>query len=122
MTADNHSCAAKRAIRLEIGRLRRRIDRRLDALGRDAQQAVSWQSWARRYPAYTLAAAFGIGLAAATLFRRREWAQTLARHVTRRAVDRLLKAAVRQFSQWWAQSRSETEAGPSGATSGGEHG
>jgi hypothetical protein len=122
MSDDNDSCAAKRAIRLEIGRLRRRIDRRLESLERSGRQAVSWRSWARRYPAYALAAAFGIGLAASALFRRGEWAKTLARHVTRRAVERFLKAAAGQLSEFWAQSRATKDAGQSGATSGGEHG
>ena len=122
MTADNDYCAAKRAVRLEISRLRRRIDRRLHALGREGRQAVSWRSWARHYPAYALVAAFGTGLAASFLFRRGEWAQTLARQFARRAVDRVLNAAVREFSEMWGRSAQAKDPGGSSATSGGEHG
>jgi hypothetical protein len=122
MIADNDYCAAKRAVRLEIGRLRRRIDRRLHALGREGRQAVSWRSWARRYPAYSLVAAAGIGLAASFLLRRGEWTQTLARQFVRRAVDRVLDVAVRELMKLWSRSSHANDPAGPNAASGGEHG
>ena len=122
MTADNDYSAAKRAVRLQIGRLRRRIDRRVDALGREGRQAVSWRSWARRYPAYALLGAFGIGLAASFLVRRGDWARTLARQLAGRAVDKMLRAAVHEVSEVWNRSAATKDAGGPSAASGGEHG
>jgi len=111
MTADKDYCAAKRAVRLEIGRLRRRIDRRIHALGREGRQAVSWRTWIRRYPAYALVAAFGIGLAASFVLRRGHWARTLGLQLTRRAADRILNAVVREFWEWWSRSAPAKDAG-----------
>lgn len=55
----------KRELRLRIGRLRRRIDGRLDASRREATRLTSWRTYVARFPGGALAAAFGVGLALA---------------------------------------------------------
>jgi hypothetical protein len=122
MSANSDPQVAIRGVRLEIGRLRRRIDRRIDALGRQGRQAVSWRGWIRRYPVYALAAAFGIGLAASTLYRRGHWARALGLQLARRAADRILNSVVREFSELWSRSAPAKEAAGPGVTSGDEHG
>ncbi len=122
MTADRDHCAAIRDVRLEIGRLRRRIDRRVQALGRQGRQAVSWRGWVRRYPVYALVVAFGIGLAASTLYRRGHWARALGLQLVRRAADRIVNSVVREFSELWSSLSRAKAAGGEGVTSGDEHG
>jgi hypothetical protein len=58
--ADIH--AARRETRLRIGRLRRRIDRRVRALGAEGARLVSWRTWVEHYAGRAVLAALGAGL------------------------------------------------------------
>jgi hypothetical protein len=62
---DRELLSRKRQLRLRIGRARRRIDGRLRTSEDSARQLLSWRMYVVRYPAWSLAAALGLGLAAA---------------------------------------------------------
>ena len=53
----------KQAVRTEIARLRRRIDRRVFAFRDETAQLTSWKTYVRRYPAGAVVAAAGLGMA-----------------------------------------------------------
>lgn len=76
-----------RALRLRIGRSRRRIDGRLRATRSRARQLLSWKTYVERYPAWALAAAVGVGLAAAAGVRPRRVARWLGRSLVRHLLD-----------------------------------
>jgi hypothetical protein len=67
--ADIH--AARRETRLRIGRLRRRIDGRVRALGEGGVRLVSWRTWVEHYAGRAVLAALGAGLALAAGLRGR---------------------------------------------------
>ncbi len=52
----------KRRLRMKIGRMRRRINGRLEGSRRETRRLFSWQTYVKRYPAGSLAAAFGVGM------------------------------------------------------------
>jgi head-tail adaptor len=71
---DDEPQRRQRELRLQIGRLRRRIDRRIRRTGREAERLVSWRTYVRSYPGYAVTAALGVGLAAsAGLSSTRLW-------------------------------------------------
>ena len=77
----------KRALRLRIGRSRRRVDRRWGAVEKQARQLLSWRTYVVRYPAWSIAAALGVGMAASAGLspaRLSRWlGLSLARHAVR---------------------------------------
>ena len=62
MQTDVVSQKHKRQLRLRIGRLRRRIDGRATAVGRESRRLVSWKTHVRRHPVHALLAAIGVGM------------------------------------------------------------
>ena len=98
--------AARRQLRLEIARCRRRIDRRARRLEKESRRLASWTTYVRRYPAYALAASFGAGLALASGWRA--WlGRVLGVRVTRRAVDGVIDRVLDEVQGFWERSRSE---------------
>jgi hypothetical protein len=67
--ADIH--AARRETRLRIGRLRRRINGRVRAVGEEGVRLVSWRTWVEHYAGRAVLAALGAGLALAAGLRSR---------------------------------------------------
>ena len=53
----------KQALRTEIARGRRRIDRRVFAARKETSQLTSWKTYVRRYPAGAVVVALGLGVA-----------------------------------------------------------
>ncbi len=53
----------KQELRLEIARLRRKIDRQIYAVRDEKDQLTSWKTYVRRYPTWAAAGAFVVGLA-----------------------------------------------------------
>jgi hypothetical protein len=89
-----------RQLRLRIGRLRRRVDRRLRAADDERRRLTSWRTYAVRYPGSAVAVAFGVGLALALGLSGRRWLRWIAmgtmqqglRGVGKGVADELLKA------------------------------
>lgn len=121
MDSDSNLPAEKRAIRLRIGRARRRIDRRLRAIEREGRRVVSWRTWLGWPPAQSLLASLGFGLAASGRLRPKRWMQVLGRYLARRAKDPALAAAFRQLTALWGHSGRKDDTAPP-ASDGGEHG
>lgn len=84
-TLDNEMLRRKRELRLRIGRSRRRIDGRLHATQNSAKQLVSWQTYVVRYPAWALAAALGVGMAASAGLRPGRLSRWLGLSLVRQA-------------------------------------
>jgi len=117
-TMDIDDRRTKRELRLEIGRLRRRIDRRVRSLEREGLRLVSWRTYVERYPAYAVAAAFGIGLAASAATGG-GWARLLGLRLARRAVDKAAGGVWEELKGIWAESKSGRASGDrSGAEDG----
>ena len=118
MTVETNHRRAKRELRLRIGRLRRRIDRRVRSLEREGLRLVSWRTYVRQYPAQAVLAAMGLGLAASAGLSG-GWSRLLGVHLTRRAVDRAVARVWVELEQIWAESKPGP---PPGEQSGAEDG
>jgi hypothetical protein len=55
---------AKRELRAQSARLRRRVNADIHGMMREQTRLRSWRTWVRRFPLPAIAAAFGVGLAA----------------------------------------------------------
>jgi hypothetical protein len=82
----------KRELRLQMGRLRRRINSRMYAAGREGRRLVSWREYVTRYPGYAMLAALGAGLAVSGGLGRSG--------LVRRAGIRLARQGVRHAGQY----------------------
>ena len=94
----------KRAIRLRIGRLRRRIDGRLRAAERHGRRLLSWQTYVKQWPGSTVVAALGVGLAASTGLDHGRIGRWLGLRLVRGALNRARRQAWRELQQIWADS------------------
>jgi hypothetical protein len=99
-------------VRLEIGRLRRRIDRRIRRVGREGRRLVSWRTYVERYPGYSVLAAFGLGFLGAAGLRHLSWSRLVGLHLVRRALGGILGLVQGEWRKIWADSA------PAGAASG----
>lgn len=116
MAANLDDLAEKRALRLRIGRLRRRVDRRLRAVEREGRLAVSWHAWGRWFPGWAVVAAAGVGLAA-TALRRERWMQAIGHRLARYFGGQAFAAALAEFRNLWTASapkKDDAAASPSG--------
>ena len=114
--------AEKRAIRLRIGRARRRIDRRLRAIEREGWRLISWRIWLRWPPARSLLASLGSGLAAPGRLRPGRWMRVWGRFLARRAKDPALAGIFRHLADLWKRSAPEQEKSEPKTSDGGDHG
>jgi hypothetical protein len=118
MTTSVDDDQTTRQLRLRIGRLRRRIDRRLGAVGREGRRLVSWRTYVRRYPVYSLLAAFGLGLAFARGLRRVDWPRMMGTTLIRQSLRGILGLVLNELRRLWADSAP----GGANSTSGGGDG
>lgn len=89
-----------RQLRLRIGRMRRRVDRRLRAADDERRRLTSWRTYVARYPGGAVAVAFGVRLALSLGLSGRRWLRSIAlgtmqqglRGVGRGVADELLRA------------------------------
>ncbi len=91
---------AKRELRAQSARLRRRINTDVHGMIREQARLRSWRTWVRRFPMPAMAAAFGVGLAAAMGLRRTKSTQrnVFESFVSSWAVPRLLRWATSAIS------------------------
>lgn len=94
----------KRRLRLELGRVRRRIDRRVRGSQRTAHQLLDWRTYARRYPGNVLLGAFGLGLALSAGLSGRRLTRWLGRRLVRRALRDAGQRLGRELAGIWAES------------------
>lgn len=110
---------AKRALRLRIGRLRRRIDRRARSVEREGRRLASWRTYVERFPAQAVLAAFGFGLAVSSDLSG-GWSRLLGQHLTRKALEKAVSGVWHQLAQLWTESDpSRTTPDERGAENGG---
>ena len=80
----NDYIRTKRRLRMEIGRMRRRINNRLSSSRREARRLLSWRTYVKHYPAGSLAVAFAAGLAASLGFKGPQRLRSLSAYLVRR--------------------------------------
>ena len=98
----------KQALRLRIGRSRRRIDARLRATGDQVRQLLSWRTYVVRYPAWALAAAFGVGLAASAGLRPARLSRWLGLSLVGHAYGRFQQQLWADLRRVWTDSTPDT--------------
>jgi hypothetical protein len=79
------SLRARRELRAEIARHRRRINAGVVQLEREGRKVVSWRTHAARHPLAALGGAFGLGVAISAGLPRRGWWRWLAMMAFRNA-------------------------------------
>jgi len=94
----------KRRLRLELGRVRRRIDRRVRGSQRSARQLLDWRTYARRYPGNAMLGAFGLGLALSAGLGARGVSRWLGLRLFRSALRDAEKRLGRELADIWAES------------------
>lgn len=94
----------KRELHLRIGRSRRRIGRRLRAVGDDARRLVDWRTYVVRYPGWALAAALGTGMAASNALRPATVSRWLSRSLVHKALDGIRHGLTAELHRLWADS------------------
>ncbi|MBN2579115.1 MAG: hypothetical protein JXB10_09000 [Pirellulales bacterium] len=96
-----NASARQRELRTRIGRSRRRIDRRLRAIGNEGKRLLSWRTHVQRHPLGAVAAALSAGLAAAAALGSRRLRDRLGREILplifRSLGGALAKEVLRQF-------------------------
>lgn len=119
MTAGIEDQRTKRELRLRIGRLRRRIDRRVRSVRHEGGRLASWRTYAKRYPGYAILAALGAGLTASAGLGRGGWSRFLGQQLVRRMVAKAVDLGFNELKNLWAESTPEKPAAkPSGADNG----
>ncbi|MEE8452881.1 MAG: hypothetical protein V3R99_13230 [Thermoguttaceae bacterium] len=104
----------RREIRLRIGRLRRRIDRRVRTTQKEARRLVSWQTYVRSSPGNAILGALGVGLALSAGLSMRRLSGWLGLRMIRRAADRGSRLFWKEIADVWNDSTpAKTE--PTGA-------
>jgi hypothetical protein len=93
----------KRELRLRIARGRRRIDGRLRTSQGRARELLSWRTYAVRYPALALAAAFGAGLVASAGFRPSRISRRLGLSLVRHAIGGVQQHVWTELARFWSE-------------------
>ena len=115
--------AARRETRLRIGRLRRRIDGRVRALGEEGVRLVSWRTWVEHYTGRAVLAALGAGLALAAGLRGRARGPRLSLDAVCRWLGRGLARVWEEVCRRWTEAASGRDASasaPPGPDTGGD--
>ena len=118
-TVDPDTQRAKRELRLRIGRLRRRLDRRVRAAQRETGRLTSWKTYVRRWPGHAVLAALGLGMSASATLGGGRWARLLGMRLVRRVGDQAGNRVWDELRGVWQESaprrdRSRGEGGGDG--------
>lgn len=98
----------KRELHLRIGRSRRRIDNRIRATRRRAEQLTSWRTYVVRYPAWSLAAALGVGLTVSAGLKPSRITRWLGLSLVRHAMGGFQQRVWVELRRFWDET-SETQ-------------
>ena len=120
ITANPDPVRRKRLLRLRIARLRRRVDGRAHRLRREGRRLASWKTYVRRYPAYFLLIAAGLGLTASAGLGRGRWLRLLALQVVGRAGRSLFGTVAAELSSVWDAAAPRPPSCPAGQDPHGE--
>lgn len=112
MTSGIDNSAEKRAIRLRIGRMRRRVDRRLRAIEREGRLLASWRTWVRRLSGRALLGTAGAELAASAAMRRERWLRAIGLRFARYLGGRAFAAALAELRNVWRASVPKKDEAP----------
>lgn len=104
----------RREIRLRIGRLRRRIDRRVRSTQKEARRLVSWRTYVQSAPGNAILGALGVGLALSAGLSMRRLSGWLGLRMVRRALDRGSRLFWQEIAEVWTDS-TPTKTEPTGA-------
>jgi hypothetical protein len=121
MPPKTDTAQVKRELRLQIARQRRRIDRKVQLVQREAVHLVSWQTYLGRFPVLAVTL-LGAGLTALVSLRRKRWPQALELRLFRRVGGLLLRRLVALFGRWSNQEPSAGAAAGNSSSRGGDHG
>jgi hypothetical protein len=91
----------KRELRLRIGRMRRRIDRRVRGVEKRGREMLSWRKYVVRYPGWSALAAFGGGLALSAGLRRLSLPRRLGWRLAREAISQIIGRVGLEVKRWW---------------------
>lgn len=103
--ANLDNARTKRELRGRIARSRRRIDRQLHALGRDARRLTSWRTYVKRFPGPTIASAFAAGFLASSGRLRRVGGRWMVARIIEAAWNTVKSQLWDEASSVWAESR-----------------
>jgi len=94
----------KRELRVQIGRLRRRIDRRARAVNDDSRQALSWRTYATRWPGNLVLGALGLGMALSAGLGARRMVPWLGRRLLTRAIRNARRHLLAELARLWNEA------------------
>ncbi len=94
----------KRDLQRQIGRRRRRIDRRIRATQRETRRLLSWRSYVKACPGNSVMAALGVGLALSAGLSGRRLSRWLGLRLIRRAADNGVQLFWQELGRIWTDS------------------
>lgn len=103
-TVDAEQVRIKRRLRLEIGRLRRRVNGHIRGSQREGQRLLSWRTYTRRYPVGMLAAAFGVGLATSAGLKGPRLLRSICSLLVRRGTGAVTQGVRDELRKLWEES------------------
>ncbi|MGD9127368.1 MAG: hypothetical protein PVH19_08315 [Planctomycetia bacterium] len=102
---------AIRDIRFQIGRLRRRVDRRLNQARRDGRRLTSWRTYATTFPGSVFTTAFGAGLALALGLSGKRIFRVVGMRIFRRGMkgigDGVKKEIEKEVVRFWEERKNK---------------
>jgi len=104
MIVDARQEQAKQQLRQQIARLRRRIDGRLRATGREAKRLTDWRTYLKTFPGMSMLAGFGAGLALSAGLGAARLARWLGLRLIGRAAHTAGRALWQEISRLWSDS------------------
>ena len=113
MATDRDDQRTKRELRLEIARLRRRLDRRARRVQTETRRLTSWKTYVRHFPIPSLGLAFGVGLIVASGWRFR-MGRIVGTQVMRRAAKKLTNCFWSELEAFWIRTTPDKRADSAG--------
>ena len=89
---------------MEVGRLRRRINGHIQGSRREGQRLLSWRTYAKRYPAGMLAAAFGVGMAASAGLKGPKLLRSICAMLIRGGTGAVGRGVKDELARFWEES------------------
>ncbi len=124
MPLDRDPATTRREIRLQVARLRRRIDRRIRVVAQEGCRVASFRTYVRRHPGWAVLAALGIG-AAAGLASPGRWPRSLGPRLLRRFAEEFVANMGAELGGFWldlVSGRRRQTCDKSAETTGGDDG
>ncbi len=98
-----------RELRLQIARLRRRIDHHIRAAGQSGRELLRPGTYVRRYPGFAMLAALGTGLTLSAVCGAPRLGRRLAVRLVRRAGGRIRSRLRQEWRKFWAAAPGPTQ-------------